>query len=520
MRRLSLALTLFAATSIPALAAAQSAPAPAGAPAPAPAQFPETPFGRLAARFVDAINSGDSATAVRFAAEHLGRDPRGRSPEALARLLVKIQQQSGGFKVERAGMAGGAVRMTVESRRGGSWLGMELEPATGDTTKIASLMTMPLPPHGMHLPPAAWSTDSTLGDDAVAAVIRARVKQAVDSDRFSGVVLVAHGDRVLVHDVSGWADRERGVKNTAETPFATASLGKMFTGVAIAQLVADGKLSFDDTLAKVLPEYPNQDAARRVTIRQILTHTAGIPDVFLSGRFKGGHRYASHAEILTTFADAPLNGNAGKSFDYSNGGFATLAAVVERLSGQSFGDYLRQRVFAPAGMRVPCTTPAVGYARWSELDPLGVEPRLPESVRGKKSAKPDTTTAKSAAASKPRECAPVLGFGGNAYTAEDLYRFARALRTGKLIPAALADTITTGKVAMGGPIQYGFGFFVRPLSGSRVIGHSGTNPDTGHDADLEMVWERDWTVVVLSNYDSPAGMQLMFPILELVGRQR
>ena len=496
----------------PAAALAQSAPSatPAGAPASAPVTFPDRPIGRLAARLIEAINSGDSATAARFATAHFGRDPRGRSPAALADLLVKIQRQSGGLAVERTMMAGSAIRMISEAKTGGRWLGMELEAETGDTTKIASILTLPMPPHGRRLPPAPWSTDSTLGDEQVAALIRERVKQAADSDKFSGVVLVAHGDRVLVHDVYGWADRERGVRNTKETTFATASLGKTFTGVAIGQLVAAGKLRWDDTLANVLPEYPNREAARQVTVRQLLSHTAGIPDVFLSGRFKGGQAYASNTEVLATFADAPLAGNAGKSFDYSNGGFVTLAAIVERLSGEKFGDYLRRHVFEPSGMRVACGTPAVGYARWSELDPLGVEPRRPESVRAKKGA----------STNERRDCSRVLGFGGNAYTAEDLFRFAHALRSGKLVPPAVADTLTTGKVSMGGPMKYGFGFFVRPLHGQRVIGHSGSNPDTGHDADLQVVWEGAWTVVVLSNYDAPAAIELEHPILDLVARQK
>jgi len=383
MRRTLLALlpSLAVGTSFataPARALAQSAPSatPAGAPA-APVTFPDSPFGRLAARMIEAINSGDSATVARFAGEHLGRDPRGRSPAALARMLVTLQRQSGGLVVERARMAGSAIRLISEAKTGGRWLGMELDAETGDTTRIASVLAMPMPPHGMRLPPALWSTDSTLGDDRIASLIRERVKQAADSDRFSGIVLVAHGDRVLVHDVYGWADRERGVRNTKATPFATASLGKTFTGVAIGQLVAAGKLRWDDTLANVLPEYPNREAARQVTVRQLLTHTAGVPDVFLSGRFKGGQAYASNTEVLATFADAPLNGNVGKSFDYSNGGFVTLAAIVERLSGMTFGDYLRRHVFEPSGMQVACGTPAVGYARWSELDPLGVEPRRP-----------------------------------------------------------------------------------------------------------------------------------------------
>src|SRR5919107_2856329 len=206
--------------------------------------------------------------------------------------------------------------------------------------------------------------------------------------------------------------------------------------------------------------------------------------------------------MLPDFADAPLNANHGKSFDYSNGNFAVLAAVVEQLSGLRYDEYLARNVFGPAGMKLPDEKTAVGYARFTELDPLGVEPRRPEGVRGGGGG--------TAAKSRP------LGFGGGAYTAEDLFRFARALRTGKLVPMTIADSITRGEVSMGGPAKYALGFFDRPFNDRRVVGHSGSNPDTGHDADLEMVWDGEWTVIVLSNYDAPAGGMLEMPILDLI----
>ena len=69
---------------------------------------------------------------------------------------------------------------------------------------------------------------------------------------------------------------------------------------------------------------------------------------------------------------------------------------------------------------------------------------------------------------------------------------------------------------MGGPAKYALGFFDRPINDRRVVGHSGSNPDTGHDADLEMVWDGEWTVIVLSNYDAPAGVMLEMPIIDLI----
>jgi D-alanyl-D-alanine carboxypeptidase len=494
-------LALIIAATLPVVAVAQPSALPAGSPH-STVTLPDSPIGRLGQQFLDAIDAGDSASVARFVALHLGRDVRGRSPAQMAFMLTKLHAQSGGLRVQHFEMAGSAIRMMTQARNGKKWMAVELEPAAGDSTRISGVTMVPLDQPRMGGPRQPWAT-GPLDDDRVAEIVGAKVKAAADSDRFSGVVLVAHGERVLVHHAYGFADREAGRPNGLETPFATYSMGKMFTSVAIAQLVAQGKLSWDDTLARVLPSYPNKDAAKQVTIRQLLTHTAGVPDVFLSKRFDLKKNYASHEAMLIDFADAPLNGNHGRSFDYSNGNFAVLAAVVEHLSGLRYDEYLARHVFEPAGMKVPDEKSAVGYARFTELDPLGVEPRRPETVRGGGGGG-------GVAKSRP------LGFGGGAYTAEDLFRFARALRTGKLVPMAIADSITKGEVSVGGPAKYALGFFDRPINGRRVVGHSGSNPDTGHDADLEMVWDGEWTVIVLSNYDAPAGMMLEMPILDLI----
>jgi len=498
MRRHMIALVL--ATALPVVAIAQPAAVPARTPEPDPT-LPDTRMGRLGRLFLGAVDAGDSASVANFVALHLGRDVRGRSPAKMAAMLTKLHAQSGGLRLQRFEMAGSAIRMMTQARNGKKWMAMELEGAGDDSTRIAGVTLVPLDQPTMGGPRKPWATGA-LDDDRIAEVISAKVKAAADSDKFSGVVLVAHGDRVLVHHAYGYADREGGRPNGLDTPFATYSMGKMFTSVAIAQLVAQGKLSWDDTLAKVLPSYPNREAAKQVTIRQLLTHTAGVPDVFLSRRFDLKKNYTSHEAMLPDFADGPLNANHAKSFDYSNGNFAVLAAVVEHLSGLRYDEYLARNVFGPAGMTQPDVKSAIGYARFTELDPLGVEPRQSERVRGGGGG----GSVKSRA----------FGFGGGEYTAEDLYRFARALRSGKLVPQAIADSIVKGEVSMGGPAKYALGFFDRPFNDRHVVGHSGSNPDTGHDADLEMLWDGEWTVVVLSNYDAPAGITLSNPIVDLL----
>lgn len=499
----------FASGPIVRVASAQ-APAPSAPEAEPSDRIPATPLGRLGVALIEAVNSGDSTIITRFVDEHLGVDERSRGAATMARMLVTLHAQSGGLDVARARMADEALRIMTHARNGRRWLGIQLDPAPGDTTRIANIMLLPMDDPGPRYPPKPWTT-TAVSDEQVATLVRDHLRQAADSDRFSGVVLVAHGDRILVHDAYGYADAASHRRNTRATTFATTSVGKMFTGVAIAQLVNAGRLRFDDTVAKVLPEYPNQDAAKRITVRELLTHTAGVPEPFHSPRFGAAGPSATHGALLATFADAPLEMEPGSAFRYSNGNYATLGAIIEKLSGERYEDYLRRHVWKPAGMTHVAhpgwtLTPdqAIGYARFAELDPLGVDDRRPETVRG-------ATPAKSA----------LRAFGGGSYTAEDLFRFMRALRTGKLVPPALADSLTRGKVNIGegAPVRYGFGFYEQDFGTVKVVGHPGSNPDTGHDADVEMFWRAGWTVVVLSNYDAPAGMQVEAPILALLAPQ-
>ena len=485
-----------------------------GRPTPPPPSFPDTPAGRLGRELIDLVNGGDSAAVhaffVRSGAPHM---ERGRTPDWFARTLTKVHAQSGGLDVMRvrAMPDGRALRILTRARRGERWLGLEVVTSAAQSERMQSVMTIAL--DDPTKPPPSWPTGLATDAD-VAAAIRDRVLQTALADRFSGVVLVAKGDSILVHEALGMADRERGIRNTRETRFGTTSVGKMFTGVAIAQLVEQGKLRFDDTLAAVLPEYPNREAARRIVIRDLLTHSAGVPEVFESPRFTARHDFRSHAEMLPTFADAPLAFTPGARFEYSNGGYATLGAIVEKLSGKSYEAYLRAHVWGPAGMRHTDRAGvsrgpgrAIGYARFSAVDPLGVEPRRPNIGFFGDSGHGDGLLA---------------AFGGGSYSAEDLFRFTRALRTGKLLRPETVALVTRGAIPLGdgGPVKYAYGFYDADRGGHRVVSHPGSNMDTGLDADVEMLWDNDYTIVVLSNYDAPAGMQMSGAIQQLLAGRK
>jgi CubicO group peptidase (beta-lactamase class C family) len=286
----------------------------------------------------------------------------------------------------------------------------------------------------------------------------------------------------------GLADKDRNVPNRVQTPFQYASVGKMFTAVAVAQLAEAGKLSFDQTVADYLPEFAGKSAAA-VTLRQLLTHQSGILDFFeAKDRFERVQDSDNpQRDYLQTFAEEPLRFTPGERFEYSNSNFILLGAIVERTSGLPFEQYLDEHVFAPAGMTATTLdskgrgelAPAMGY---TELADDG------KMTPGKRRFI-DLTKGRGSAA------------GGGVTTAEDMLKFAEALRTDRLLSATALDRLLADQIAGQRPGEhYAMGFITRQNAKERIFGHSGGFP--GVDAQVDMYQRSGWTVVVLANYEA------------------
>ena len=185
--------------------------------------------------------------------------------------------------------------------------------------------------------------------DALRA-LAARADTLASEDEFSGAMLIAKDGRVLFSHAYGLADRNRRIPNTLQTRFRIGSMNKMFTAVAILQLVEAGKIKLTAPLGTYLPDYPNRAVAAKVTIHQLLTHTGGTGDIF-------GPDFDAHRNELRTLADyVKLYGKRGLEFKpgsrwaYSNYGFILLGAVIEKVTGHSYYDYVQAHIYAPAGM--------------------------------------------------------------------------------------------------------------------------------------------------------------------------
>ena len=255
--------------------------------------------------------------------------------------------------------------------------------------------------------------------------VTVRLTKTLDSlvaaGEFSGVVLLAKDGVPVFERAYGFADREARTPNNIETAFNLGSINKLFTQIAIRQLADAGKLNVDSTLARAWPDYPNQDVARRITIRQLLQHRSGVGgNIFAAppGKTRGDIRRL--ADYLPLFVHEPLQFDPGTDQRYSNAGYIVLGLLVERLSGEDYYDYVRRHIYEPAGM--------TRTASWT-VDSLPANTAKGYTTRGL-----DAETPSAGPAVPNTNILPGRGSsaGGGYSTAHDLLRLLNALRAGRI----------------------------------------------------------------------------------------
>ena len=271
-----------------------------------------------------------------------------------------------------------------------------------------------------------------------------------------GVVLIAQKGKVIYKKAFGMANLELNVPMREEMVFNIASQTKQFTAVAILQLAEQGKLSLQDEITKYLPDYPVNEL--KITVENLLTHTAGIPvsDAAAMTRLQGEKRLVTLQEIINTFKDRPLDFAPGTKMVYSNNGFMLLGAIIERVSGISYPQYLEKNLFKPAQMAethfgddyiiIKNRAASYIYSR--------AESRFLNALNGK------VELAYSAGAIQS--------------TADDLFKWQQALLANKLIKKeSLAKARTEYKLPNGKGVNYGYGWFIGNIQGSPIIEHGG-----------------------------------------------
>jgi CubicO group peptidase (beta-lactamase class C family) len=441
-------------------------------------ELPGTPAGELASAWLEAIQSGKPEPIRAFVISRFGKPPQGDLPvDPITDQFLGLSRATGGFVVAKVVTSTPtSITLFVQAKRTGFGTEVRLDATKAKPPLIAGLGMTPVGAPAELLPKAK------LNDREIRGRVDALVSTLEAADAFSGVVLVARDGETIYERASGLASKAWNAKNRTDTKFNLASMNKMFTAVAVAQLVDGGKLSFDDTVGKILPDYPNKAVAEKVTVRHLLTHTSGLPaadataEQLLASYQKG---YRTVEEYFPSFVNERLRSEPGKQFGYSNYGYLVLGRMVEKTAGQDYYTYVRKKVFAPAGM--------------SDTDSYELDADTANLATGYMDAPGGRRTNVRHLAMKG------LPFGGGYSTAGDLSKFATALRGGKLLPKASVETLWAGHVNNG---QYGYGFEVGKYNECRIVGHGGGwFGITNH---MDVYPDLGYTVVILSNYDIEA----------------
>lgn len=439
-------------------------------PAAAGPAIPDNPMGRTLSEYLAAFNSGDAARVEAFnAAHHFG---------VPAKDQLGFFRQSGGFalkKVEKSDAT--SISALVQEKDSDAILRMIVqETGTAGAPKL-SIQVGDIPRPAEYAIPRLTQAEAIKALDARAAALAA-------ADKLAGAMIIARKGKILYSHCWGLADRAKGIPNTLDTKFRLGSDNKMFTAVAVLQLVAAGKISLDGTVGDYLPDYPNKDVARTVTVRMLLTHSGGTGDIFGPEFDKNRLTLKTNEDYIALFGPRPPIFTPGTKEAYSNFGFIILGSIVQHVSGEDYYDYVRDHIFRPAGMTNTGS--------------------LPEDV-----AVPGRAVAYMWRDGKWVDAADTLPFrgtaaGGGYSTAHDLLKFAEALEGGKLLPAALKEQAThfenKGK-------WYGFGFAINGDKGpDHWYGHGGGAP--GMSADLRVFPESETIIVTLANVDPPVTNRL------------
>ena len=327
------------------------------------------------------------------------------------------------------------------------------------------------------------------------AAIDSIVERKCRSGNFSGVVLIGQKDSVLYERACGYANIKECLPNTDTTTFQLASVSKQFTAVAILQLYERGKLRLTDSVAKYLPGFPYPD----ITIHQLLIHRSGLPNYhYLCDRKKMlDDPYFSNQQIVAELIEA----NAGRyflpnrRFQYSNTGYAVLAAVVEAVSGLKFEVYLQRNIFEPLQMSHTFT--------YRAMQSVTYPPRATGYVRRRTPADDNYLD-------------HFLGDKGIYSTANDLMKWDQGLYSGKIINA---DTLQLAFQPMGRRIRFGTNYGY----GWRITTYADTIPIQFHSGwwhgfktMLVRVPQDTATIVVLRNSSSRTGGIGMGQILDIL----
>jgi len=321
-------------------------------------------------------------------------------------------------------------------------------------------------------------------------------------DRFSGVVLITQGHLRRYAEAFGYASRAWGIRNSFDVRFDTASVTKLFTAVAVLQLVDENRLALDTSVVGFLG-LSGTNISKDVTVYHLLTHTSGIGD---DADEEAGESYEAlwadrpnyavteTADFLPQFVHKPSNFAPGQGCRYCNCGYVLLGLLVEQASGLSYRDYVQQNIFSRAKMD---HSAFLRQDRVAENVAEGADPIVDGMGH--------TTGWKRNIYSFP----PIGSPDSGAYvTATDLDHFVHAVKDGELLSSRLTKAFFTPQVdhrtVEGGTYRFGYGLGFYVDSSGRVVFGEKEGINSGVSATVRHYMGHDLTVVILSNMENGA----------------
>jgi D-alanyl-D-alanine carboxypeptidase len=439
-----------------------------------PAIIPDTPIGKIYAAWMSAYNAANEQKLLDFKTAY--------QREWEVRDILDWREQTGGFKVLRIEKSEPLALSAIVQERDSdqAWLYDSSMPSAGSPINLNE-----------HIQPTELPADLAIPRLSQADALRALTVKAdslARDDRFSGALLIAHKGKVLLKRAWGYANRELKVPNTPDTQFRLGSINKMFTAMATLQLIDAGKMSLDGLVGKYILDYPNKIVASKVTVRHLLTHTGGMGDIFGPEWAKEPGKFRVNRDYVKLYGSRAPDQEPGSKFRYSNYGFALLGALIEKVSGLSYYDYVDGHIFEPSGMTRTASLPE--------------SVNVPDRARGY--MKQNGAWVSNAGTLPHRGMAA----GGGYSTVADLLLFAEALESGKLLPKALFTEATTRffqdeSFSFG----YGYGFMVSGHGALSSYGHDGGAP--GMNTRFRVYPRLGYVLIGLSNQDPPEAERLI-----------
>ncbi|HMG36585.1 MAG TPA: serine hydrolase [Blastocatellia bacterium] len=331
--------------------------------------------------------------------------------------------------------------------------------------------------------------DNTNGE--LTAQIDRLVGEVYKDDQPGAAVIVVKNGETVYRKAFGMADLELGVKMAPDMVFRIGSITKQFTAVSILMLLEQGKLALTDELTKFFPDYPTH--GRKITVENLLNHTSGIKSyTSLPEWLPLWRKDMSVNEIIALFKDKPMDFAPGEKWAYNNSGYILLGAIIEKVSGQSYEDFLQKNIFDVVGMKHSF------YGSASRVIPR----RIPGYGRGKSGL----------------ENAPYLSMtqpfaaGSLLSTVDDLAMWDAALQSGKLVKKeTLMLAFTPSKLNNGVSTGYGFGWTIVNYDKSLMIEHGGgINGFTTYE--IHVVPEKVFVAVLTNRSYLPSPDKVAFKI--------